>query len=141
MEDFLGLCRSTFEQKAKIDEMQKIVDAEKKIFGQQQAEILRQMEALELEKQHIKGFGTIFQKTERSVKVPKTVEEKLELFAWIKDNKGEDVLNRYLTINSRSLNSFYKEELEIAKEEGNVNFKIAGIEEPQVYYKLGMRKG
>jgi hypothetical protein len=44
-----------------------------------------------------------------------------------------------ISINSQSLNSFYKSELEIAKEQGNVGFKIPGIAEPEVYWTLGMR--
>jgi len=141
MDGFLNLCRSMWEQKAITEEMEKQLKAQKTILGKMQKDILAQMDALELDKQHIPGFGLIFTRTERSVQVPKTLEDKLKLFEWIEKNKGRDVLDNYLTINSRSLNSFYKAEYEIAKEEGNMNFAIAGIGKPEAYVKLAMRKG
>lgn len=141
MQEFLDLCRCMWEQKAKVDELKSQVKDANAELTKLQVDILKRMDVMELEKQHIKGYGTLFLKRERSVQVPKSIPDKLALFDWIKEHKGEDVLNKYLSINSQSLNSFWKQEYEIAKEEGNIDFAMAGVAPPEMYTKLGTRKG
>jgi hypothetical protein len=98
------------------------------------------MEALELEKMAVPGHGTVYRKKSFSVKVPKDPSQKSALFDWIKNNKGEEVLQNMLSINSMTLNSFYQAELEVAKEAGNINWRMDGVSEPEVYFQLAMRK-
>jgi hypothetical protein len=45
-----------------------------------------------------------------------------------------------LSINSMTLNSFYQAELEVAKEAGNIDWRMDGVSEPEVYFQLAMRK-
>lgn len=139
MQDFIGAVKNLWEQKQVVDELKdRLADESKKLTGLK-LDALKAMEVMELDKQHVPGCGTIYRQKEFSVKVPKTPAEKEELFHWIAAHKGKDVLDNMLSIHSASLNSFYKSELEIAKEEGNVDFKIPGIDAPEVYWTLGMR--
>ena len=94
-----------------------------------------------MEKHHVPGWGTLSANKSYSIKTPKTVEDKRKLFEYISGEKGEDVLSDMLTVNSMTLNSFWKAELEIAKSAGNVDWELPGVGEPTQYTKLGMRRG
>ncbi len=93
-----------------------------------------------LEKTSYKSdFGTVVRQNRYSVLTPKTVEQKKAFFLWLKE-KGEDVYWQYTSVNSNSLNALYKEELEIAKENGDLQFSLPGIGEPTVMTSLAKRK-
>jgi hypothetical protein len=141
VKEFVELCKKVFEQKKVVDDLKDQVKEENKKLTGLQLDALKMFDALELEKQAIPGFGTIYVKTDRSVKTPKTIAEKRALNAWIAANKGEDVLESMQSIASATLNSFWKKEFEQAVEDGNMNFKMDGIEPPTEYKKIGMRKG
>lgn len=139
MQDFIEAVKKLWEQKIEVGRMKdELSDASKKLEALK-LDALKAMEAMELEKQHVPGCGTIFRQKNFSVKVPKDPSNKSHLFNWIQQQKGSDVLQNMLSIHSASLNSFYKAELEVAKEQGNVDFKIPGIDAPEVYWTLGMR--
>jgi hypothetical protein len=81
------------------------------------------------------GTFSIAQKT--SVKVPKEWNAKEKLFSWLKA-KGDEFYWTYVTVNSQSLNSLYREEF--AKAEDKASFSIDGVEEPIVMEELRFRK-
>lgn len=83
--------------------------------------------------------GTIVRSTRYSVQTPKTIEEKRAFFKWLNE-KGPEVYWTYATVHSASLNSLYKTEMEVAKQEGNLDFKIPGIGEPTATPILSRRK-
>jgi len=141
MEEFLDKCREVWEQKAVVDNIKDRLKEESGKLEGMKKEVIKTMEAADLQKQHIPGFGTIYRQEKYSVRVPKDPDAKCQLFSWISRHKGEDVLFNMQSIQSQTLNSFYKEEFANAVEEGNIDFKIDGLSEPEVYYQLGMRKG
>jgi hypothetical protein len=140
-EEFLDLTKTMWEQKIKVDELKKILATEQKTLGELQDKVLKGLDVLELEKQHIPDYGTVFVRTEYSVKTPKDPESKQQLFEYIRRKYGSDTLLGKQSINSQTLNAFYKEELSLAKQGGNINWKLPGVEEPSAYHKLGTRKG
>ena len=140
MEDFIDVVKQLWAQKSVVDEKKEDLSEASGALEDLKGKAMKAMELMELDKQHVPGCGTIFRQKNFSVQVPKTPEEKAKLFAWISKNKGQDVLDNMVSIHSASINSFYKAELEVAKEEGNVDFAIPGIKMPEVYYTLGMRK-
>lgn len=83
--------------------------------------------------------GTVIRQNRYSVQTPKTVEQKQAFFGWLRA-KSEDVMWQYTTVNSQSLNALYKQEFEIAKEEGNLDFALPGIGEPTLMTSLARRK-
>ena len=141
MEDFIVAVKELWRQKEVVDDIKDKLGSESKKFEAMKSNAVKALEAMEIDKQHVPGCGTIFKQKSFSVKTPKDPESKRALFGWIAENKGQDVLDNLLSINSMTHNSLYKSELEVAKEEGNVDFALPGIETPEVYYKLGMRKG
>ena len=83
--------------------------------------------------------GTVVRSNRYSVQTPKTMQEKREFFRWLNE-KGPEVYWSYATVNSQSLNALYKAELEVAKADGNLEFKIPGIGEPTATPILSRRK-
>ena len=77
-------------------------------------------------------------KTESSVKVPKTVEEKTEFFQYL---EKEGLFYEVVGVNSMTLNKFYKEKAAEALEQGNIDFRLPGIETPKEYNVLKIKKG
>jgi len=140
MQDFIDKVKEMWEQKRVVDELKEALKDESAKLETFKSETIKAMEAMDIEKQHVTGCGTIFRQKNFSIKTPKTIEQKEALFKWIGENKGRDVLRNMLSINSQTLNSFYKSELEVAKETGNIDFSLPGIDAPELYYTLGMRK-
>ena len=87
----------------------------------------------------VKGFGKVSIKEELSVKTPKSPEEKEAFFNWIKDTMGDDAYFSYMTVNSNSLNSLYKQKVEEAGARGEI-LDVPGLEAPTSYTKLSLRK-
>lgn len=90
-------------------------------------------------KKYVSDFGNATLVQELSVKTPKTPEQKRAFFEWVEKNLGEDARDVYMTVNSRTLNSFYKEQSQLAAERGEV-LNIDGLEEPTSHTKLSFRK-
>lgn len=84
--------------------------------------------------------GTVVRSLRYSVRTPKSLEEKTAFFEWLNRAKGREVYWNYVTINSQSLNAFYKAEMEAAKESGDFDFKIPGLAEPEASPVLSRRK-
>lgn len=83
-------------------------------------------------------YGTVVRMRRYTVRVPATMEDKVEFFQWL-NTKGREVYWKYATVNSQALNSLYKAEMEVAKEEGNVDFKIPGLGQPELSVTLARR--
>lgn len=73
------------------------------------------------------AVGKISIKNIFSVSLPKTPEAKKEFFDYLK-TKG--IFEDLISVHSKTLNAFYKTELEIANQENKIDFKIPGLDEP-----------
>ena len=82
-------------------------------------------------------YGTIYQIQKPRITTPKTDEDKKAFFAYLEE-KG--LFLQYASVNSNSLNSFYKAEFEAAKERGDMAFSIPGLGTPSIYESIGFRK-
>lgn len=138
--EHLETCRAFWAQKAVVETLSEQLALESKKLEGIKLTALKQMDALELTKQHIPGQGTIYVQTKYSVKTPKTMAEKLALFDYIKSTKGEETLNGLLSIHSATLNSFYDSELETAKERGDHRWALPGVGEPEMYKVIAARR-
>ena len=91
----------------------------------------------EAELKTFQGQAATVTVTERmSVKVPRDPESREAFFNYLKD-KG--MFESLITVNSQSLNKFYKTEEEVAVQNGEIDFKIPGLEQPTVYPDLSFR--
>lgn len=88
-----------------------------------QQEIINIMEELEINK--FEGEqGTISYKYTESFKVPKDPDSRLKFFSYLRD-KG--VYDEMITVNSKTLNSWAKQEAELAEDQGEFDFQIPGL--------------
>jgi len=87
----------------------------------------------------VDGLGTFSIVHKQVVTTPKTVEAKREVFEYIRNKYGDDVLDTMRSINHQSLNSFYNQEAE--KAEDPSLFEIPGLDAPTVKEEARFRKG
>ena len=85
------------------------------------------------------GYGKVKLSYIMAVQTPKTTEDKLAFFKWLAENKGREVADAYLTVNSQALNSLYNELQEEYAEKGEV-LQVDGIGEPLTRVKLSLTK-
>jgi S-adenosylmethionine:tRNA-ribosyltransferase-isomerase (queuine synthetase) len=76
----------------------------------------------------VDGVGTVGLRATETVRVPATIEAKQKFFAWLKEQKGVDVLYSMTTVNSQTLNSWYKKESDLAAERGEAGFSVPGLD-------------
>lgn len=83
-------------------------------------------------------YGTATRQLKTSVRLPQTDAEKAQFFDWLKQ---EDLFDKMISVNSRSLNSLYSEKFEAAKELGEgVEFSIPGLNHVTAYEELSFRR-
>ena len=74
------------------------------------------------------GIGKVQLVDRMSVSYPKDLEARKQFVQWLTEKLGEEGLLTYLTVNSQTLNSMYKQEFEHA--EDPAMFSIPGLSEP-----------
>jgi hypothetical protein len=85
----------------------------------------------------IKIDGTLFYtETRQSVRIPKSLEDKERFFNYLRDLSLYDEM---ISVNSATLNSFYKTMSEEAEKDGVLEFQMPGIEPPTSYKQLKIR--
>lgn len=120
-------------------ELKQKADAADKAYKDAKNELSDIMEKAEVDKMQ-GDLCTVNLQLKTSCSVPKDLNKKKELFQYIKNNHGEEVLRTMLTINARTFSSWHDKEVEQKIEEtGNIDFKLPMVD-PYSYYSLGMRK-
>lgn len=138
LSQFDNLCEEIFQQRARIAKLEEELDPEKKRLDELERKMLLIMEETDRDKIHVKGHGTLYIMNRFTVQTPKSLEDKRALFHYLSD-KG--IFDEMVSVNSQTLNSFYKTEMEQAIAEGNVDFKIPGVGDPVHSKKLCVKKG
>ena len=100
-------------------------------------EILRTLELMEIDSIRAHGF-LFYKEVKTSVTTPKTVEDKRELFEFL---RSKDMFDEMVSVNSMTLNSLYKSLSEAAAKEGILDFRMPGVPEPTIYTNLKLRRG
>lgn len=137
MQEFTNLCNETWEMYRKVAEESERIKVLSEKLNEMKSKVLAYMEHYELEKQHIPGYGTLSITNRFSVRVPKG-DDKLKFFEFLKE-KG--VFEDMVTVNSQTLNSWYKEQLEEQLNAGNPDWMAPGIGEAKLSKTLAFRKG
>jgi hypothetical protein len=135
MDDNLAYLRKLKDDYAEKDKIKKEAYA---VMKAQEEKVISMLERTG-KKKYVSDSGTATRVDELSVKTPKTPEEKRAFFNWIRNNLGDQAHDIYMTVNSRTLNTLYKEQSEIAAAKGEV-LKIDGLEDPITVTKLSFRK-
>jgi hypothetical protein len=83
------------------------------------------------------GGGSVGKSVRWSVKLPATPSDRDRFFAFIQGTGDYDELR---TVNYASLNSWFKSVMEQAKERGDFDFRVPGLDEPVAQEILSVRK-
>lgn len=137
VKEFERLASEMLALKFKIEEMQKAVDRESEKLSELQEKILGAMNDLGKTEYIIEGMGKVAVDNKESVTVPKTIEDKKALFAWL---EKRDMFYEFVNVNSQTLNRLYNEEMEAALQRGELEVKIDGIAPPKPYQKIRIVK-
>lgn len=127
--------------KEKVDklwQLKQASDKAEKAFKEAKNELATILEESEVDKMQ-GDLCNVSLALKTSCSVPKDHNKKKELFTYIKDNHGEDVLREMLTINARSFSSWHDAEVASKVQAGELDFKLEMLE-PYTYYSLGIRK-
>lgn len=120
-------------KEAELSQAKKVVTDELELEEKKMIEMLEASDLTQFRGEE--GLAFISYKT--SVKTPKTEEDRAAFFQYLKD-KG--LYDQMITVNSQTLNSFYKAEFAEAQEKGNSDFKVPGINEVEVRPQLSFRR-
>ena len=99
--------------------------------------VMEALKAVNKKSYKLEGVGTFSRVMKEVVTVPKTIEDKRELFCWISGKYGNDVLDEMVSINHQKLNSFYNQEVEKANDP---LFAIPGIAAPTYVESVSFRR-
>jgi predicted nuclease with TOPRIM domain len=136
LKEFEELIESAYTLKREKDELEaKAEEVGARLSGIQN-QLITYME--EFDKTSYKSkHGLIVRAEKMSVKVPKDPSAKEAFFNYLAEKGIKDDI---LTVNSKTLNSFYNAEMEAARERGETDFSMPGVDPPSVYTVLQMRK-
>lgn len=76
----------------------------------------------------VDGLGTVGLRATEVVRVPSSIEAKQKFFTYIKETRGGEFLLSITTVNSQTLNSWYKEASEAAAKSGDAGFSVPGLD-------------
>jgi hypothetical protein len=114
------LCLEMFKQKAAVQKIKDEKSLEEKKLKELQESIIDHLEAHDL-KTFDTGFGKVTRKNQPYAKIT----DKAALSDFLKDR---GIYEDLVTFNAATMNSFYKEEMEKAKAEMNLDFQVNGME-------------
>lgn len=114
-------------------------DAKKKVTEELERVEIALIETLNAEGlDNFRGsLGTISVTHKASAKLPRTKEDREAFFSYLKELGLYDDM---VSVNSNTLVSFYNSKMEEAKQMGNVDFKIPGINEVKIRETLSFRR-
>lgn len=112
------------------------VKAMKKEAEELENYVLATLKEHHMDKFHVKGCGTVGITKKFGWKLPNGMENKIKFFDYL---KKRGVFMDLVSVNTMTLNKFCKEELEVAKEKGQVDWNPDGLEQPSIRETLVMR--
>lgn len=131
-----SLAKRVAELKAEITQRETDLGLVKEEYQKLSGAMLRALDLMDLES--IKAHGYLFFKeTKTSVPVPKTLEDKQALFAYL---QGRGIFTESVSVHSATLNSLYRTFAEEAAEKGVLDFRMPGVGEPTSFVNLKLRK-
>jgi hypothetical protein len=130
--------QTLMEKRAAAEEIKRELTERNKEIASMETQLVAAMKQFERSNYKSK-FGTVTIQQRWRVNVPTDEAQKKALFQYLKE-KG--ILWRYATVQSNSLNSFYMEEWENAKQEGNgLDYEMPGVGPAKLFEQLSIRKG
>jgi hypothetical protein len=133
---FEAKVRELYSRWDEITKLEEQVKAMKAAAEEVENHVMATLKEHNMDKFHVKGCGTVGITKSYQWRIPQGLENKKKFFEYL---KKRGVFLELISVNSQTLNRFCKEELEIAKGEGKVNWNPDGLEQPSLREKLVMR--
>lgn len=86
-------------------------------------------------------FGKVGRSEKNSFTTPKTIDDKKALMEYLRATGGDELLNTYLSFNSKSINKYANDLLKLREDQGDFNVEIPGLGTPKKYYTLSFTGG
>lgn len=131
------LMREAAMQKHSVDELEMKLKVEKEVLQDLKAKIQAVLEQHDMRSYSHSGIKAV-RVTTYGVSFPKDPVRKEELFDYLRSVGAYDNL---ISVNSRSLYSFYKEKIDEAAKAGNINWVMPGVGEPTAITRLDFKRG
>ena len=134
VEELDGLLTDYLEKKADYSEKAAITKEADALQKEAQAKLVSALNDANKKSWEIEGVGKATIANKYSIQVPKDLESKEALIEHFK-NQGREVYLSKVSVNSRTLNSYYN-----AEKENNPEFTLPGVGAPTVQQILQFRK-
>ena len=136
IEDFENIIRRAYELETEIKAAEELhVNPLKREAHDIELKILATLQHFN-KKSYKTPFGMVIRAEKFSVSFPKDPAEKQKLIKYM----GQENFIDMASINYNTFNSFYKDRLEAAVEEGNLDFEVPGVGKPKYVEHLQKRK-
>jgi hypothetical protein len=123
------------EQRARIEAQKLQLSDLTKVETGLEEEIKLMMSAADLERFDGSNI-TVFLKEKTSVKVPREPEKKGAFFGYLRE---QELFDELATVNSQTLNSWYKQEIEVRRSKG-LSEAIPGLDDVSSYLDINVRR-
>ena len=128
------LCRDVVRTRDDYEAAKKTSNEYDAIHKKAKAELMDALNKLGKKSYAVDGLGTVSKVERLKVNVPKDLESRKEMIDYFL-GQGENISSKYLTVNSMSLNSWYRQEAE-----NDPLFELPGVGEPTLDEYLQVRK-
>jgi len=136
LHDFEKLVDEAFDERQKMEDYQAEVKKHREVLDKKNKEIMIYLESCG-KKGYDHGRGRLTVSEYLSVQVPRDPESRKKFFGFLK-TKGD--FDNLITVNSQTLQSYYKAEFETAVKAGAKSFDMPGIGAPTYYTRLKYRR-
>ena len=126
MKELEEVCKKAYDKRTEIESLEDIISKLNAELEEYKNIIVEHLNLYE-KSSYDSAMGRITIKNVVSVSSPKDPESKEQFFNYLKE-RGE--FDDMISVNSKTLNSWYKQEQELALKEGRIDFSIPGLPEP-----------
>lgn len=136
--EFDEIVEKVFKQREKIDLIQMELKREQEILDKMNVRVLAILK--ELKRDSYKSpLGSVGIQRRTSVTMPKDPTQREQFFGYLREKGAYDAL---ITVNSQTLNAWYKQELEQAQlEKRSLDFQVPGLNPPSTFEVIRVTKG
>ena len=136
MVEFEAFIKEFAEAKEKVDQLAYEKTKATEVMDMWESKVMSVMQQFN-KTSYRSSYGLLVRSERWSWKTPKSDEDKQAFYGYLK-SKG--LFDTMISVNSQTLNSFAKKELELAKEEGDLDFKLPGLGEPTLNEMIALRR-
>lgn len=133
LNSFCEKYKTLYDKAKEVKEELEALEESKKEYGTKIVNLLNEFKMPSIKNE----FGNFIISNRFTVTTPKTPETKQAFFAYLQE-KG--IFEDMVSVNSQTLNAYYRTEMDQALERGEVDFSIPGIGEASMVQTLSLRK-